>query len=242
MNEEENKIVEEYENKENEILESVGKILPEITETKKFQDETSSKRAELYDELKEINNNIYSYPEDEKSIWEDKRESVKLEIKKIEDKISKRRESTEIKIKNVINDVKLELKKIDKAINDKESGIKLYRENIRMAIINEENKLKEEMSKDVSAQDMDKIQSIMANLKQFKETEKSLNKVALEYIKQRRALTNILNNLSYEKIENLQELVDERNKGKQSEERNKKSENKLKDKVCDTKELNKNEK
>lgn len=155
MNEEENKIVEEYENKENEILESVGKILPEITETKKFQDETSSKRAELYDELKEINNNIYSYPEDEKSIWEDKRESVKLEIKKIEDKISKRRESTEIKIKNVINDVKLELKKIDKAINDKESGIKLYRENIRMAIINEENKLKEEMSKDVSAQDMD---------------------------------------------------------------------------------------
>lgn len=127
MNEEENKIVEEYKNKENEILESVGKILPEITETKKFQDETSSKRAELYDELKEINNNIYSYPEDEKSIWEDKRESVKLEIKKIEDKISKRRESTEIKIKNVINDVKLELKKIDKAINDKESGIKLYR-------------------------------------------------------------------------------------------------------------------
>ena len=35
MNEEENKIVEEYKNKENEILESVGKILPEITETKK---------------------------------------------------------------------------------------------------------------------------------------------------------------------------------------------------------------
>ena len=128
--------------KENEILESVGKILPEITETKKFQDETSSKRAELYDELTEINNNLYSYPEDEKSIWEYKRESVKTEIGKIEDKISKRRESTEIKIKNVINDVKLELKKIDKAINDKESGIKLYRENIRMAIINEENKLK----------------------------------------------------------------------------------------------------
>lgn len=226
MNEEENKTVEKYEDRENEILESVGKILPEIAETKKFQNETSSKRAELYDELTEINNNLYSYPEDEKSIWEYKRESVKTEIGKIEDKISKRKKSTELKIKNVRNDVKLELQKINKAIEHKRNELKLCEEKMKNKI----NKLNKEIStRDPLELDTEEMQSITEDLSQLQETTKSLNKVAFEYIKQRRSLTNILNNLSYEKIENLQELVDGRNKEKQFEEESKKIKDEIKE-------------
>ncbi len=54
-------------------------------------------------------------------------------------------------------------------------------------------------------------------MKRFKETEKQLNDAAFEYIKQRKSLNNIFDNLSYDKIKNLKELTSQNSKSKKIE-------------------------
>lgn len=214
------------EKNKNEILNKIDAIIKEKANVEKLKEDSSHKRAELYNELNEINNNLESYPGDERSIWEDRREEIKLNISNMEKVVSQKKKAVETKIENVKRDVEIKLHEIDIRLNgdkDKEKdkvkdGLKNYKESINEAINTEKEKLKKEISKEISAQDDDRIQNITENIKQLKETLKKINEEAMKCIKARRKLTKILENLSYEKVENLKEEQEKITEKKSNEE------------------------
>ena len=215
------------------ILEEIKKIIlnKEYTEAIK----NSDNYINLQSELLEINNNINSYPLDERAIYEARRDIITVELNKIDDKYNFEKEKIEVKLNNIQRFIYQENEKI----NDRIKQLEYYKENLAISIKKQEERLQSEKNKKFSERNTEGLLKYVNTLNQFKETQRKINDELLKNIMDRESNLQDLNNLSYEKISAFSDKV--KNLGVQKTDKRKTVESSINENKLDKGNQNENE-
>lgn len=177
-----------------EYLEHIDEIINKKIENEGIK--SSEEYKKKLNKLNEINNNINVYPEEQRKNIIEYQQNLLFEIKKYNDQYNMNKKE----IINDINEIRAEYESSNRAITEEIEKLNEYRDNIARNIYNEQQEIKNEFSKNLSAQDFDIIQKKNDNLKLFNGTLKEINNEIIKNTRIKFENEKILKKLNYDEI------------------------------------------
>ena len=175
-------------------LEHIDEIINKKIENEGIK--SSEEYKKKLNKLNEINNNINVYPEEQRKNIIEYQQNLLFEIKKYNDQYNMNKKE----IINDINEIRAEYESSNRAITEEIEKLNEYRDNIARNIYNEQQEIKNEISKNLSAQDFDIIQKKNDNLKLFNGTLKEINNEITKNTRIKFENEKILKKLNYDEI------------------------------------------